>query len=362
MLKKKETRLKKVCIIASSLHLMGGQAVQAAELKARLEQGGVPVGFLPINPALPSILGKLQQIKYLRTLVTWPSYVLSLLWNVPKYDVLHLFSASYSSFLLAPAPAAIIGKLLGKRVVLNYHSGEAEDHLRRSLSTIQRVLGFVDCIAVPSQYLHQVFGSYGIETVIIPNVVDLKAFSFQERLIFHPRFLVTRMLEPLYNVECILKAFRLIQDRFPEATLTILGDGSQQQYLKEVTSTLGLQNVHFGGRVERRSIPKYYEDHDILLNASNIDNLPLSILEAFAAGLPVVSTEAGGIPSMITNEKTGLLVKLDDNESLAARAIQLVDNQYLAKTIAKQAYDECMSKYSWKNIHSNWLKAYRIRP
>ena len=102
---------------------MGGQAVQAAELKARFEQEGIDVGLLPINPLLPGILGKLQRVKYLRTLVTWPYYLFSLLWNVPKYDVLHLFSASYSSFLLAPAPAAIIGKLFKKMVVLNYHSG-----------------------------------------------------------------------------------------------------------------------------------------------------------------------------------------------------------------------------------------------
>jgi glycosyltransferase involved in cell wall biosynthesis len=166
------------------------------------------------------------------------------------------------------------------------------------------------------------------------------------------------MLEPLYNVECILKAFRLIQNRFHESSLTILGEGSQKQYLMDATARLALKNVHFAGRVERNTIESYYENHDILLNSSNIDNLPLSILEAFASGLPVVSTEAGGIPSMITNQKTGLLVKLDDYESLAAKAIELIENPHLSQTIAKQAYNEVKREYSWQVIRSKWLKVY----
>jgi len=357
---RKGEKLGNVCIIASSLQIMGGQAVQAAELKARFEQDGIAVGFLPINPALPGILGKLQQIKYLRTLVTWPSYVLSLIWTVPKYDVLHLFSASYLSFLLAPAPAAIIGKLFGKRVILNYHSGEAEDHLSRSYSTIQKVLSFVDCIAVPSEYLNQVFATFGIKTTVIPNVVDFNAFPFKERLIFGPRFLVTRTLEPLYNVTCILKAFRLIQDLLPDASLTIVGSGSQELFLKELAVTLRLENVQFVGRIERQSMPSYYAEHDIMLNTSNIDNMPLAILESFASGIPVVSTMAGGIPYMIKDRQTGMLVHLDDHESLAGRAIELLGNQILARDIAEQAHDECMKMYSWGVIRDQWLRVYGI--
>lgn len=350
----------RICIVASSLNIMGGQAVQADDILKRLRRDGFTVGFVPVSPQLPGLLGKLQQIKYIRTLLTWPFYVATLLVKVPQYDVLHLFSASYLSFLLAPTPATLIGKLFGKRVVLNYHSGEAEDHLRRSLSTIQRVLNFVDCVVVPSVYLNQVFEKYGIKTTVIPNLVDLEAFSFKDRPIFRPRFLVARTLEPLYNVGCVLRAFSLIQERFPDASLTIVGSGSQELTLKELAVTLRLKNVRFAGRIEREAIPCYYAEHDIMLNASNFDNLPLSILEAFATGVPVVSTEAGGIASLISDGETGLLVKLDDYESLAKKAINLVDNQDLSKTIAKQAYDECIHKYAWENIRSKWLKAYRI--
>ncbi|OQX09713.1 MAG: hypothetical protein BWK76_21855 [Desulfobulbaceae bacterium A2] len=337
---------------------MGGQAVQASDLLQRFRREGYDVGFLPVNPKYPGILGLLQRIKYVRTLLTWPAYLISLLARIPRYDVLHLFSASYLSFLLAPAPAAIIGKLFGKRVVLNYHSGEAEDHLQRSSAAVKSILKFVDCVVVPSQYLQQIFDRFGIETTAIPNVVEMEAFRFRQRKTFQPRLLVSRTLEPIYNITCILKAFRFIQDSIPAASLTILGSGSQELALRALADELSLQQVSFAGRIERRDIPRYYADHDIMLNASNIDNLPLSIIEAFAAGMPVVSTEAGGIPFIIRNRETGMLVPLNDCRRLADSTLELLEHQELAHAIASAAYTECSKLYTWPSVRAKWLQVY----
>src|ERR1041384_6843039 len=121
----------RVLIVAPSLDILGGQSVQAAQLLEYLRQEkSVEVGFLPINPRLPGVLRYLQKIKYVRTVVTSIAYVISLLFRVRKYDVLHVFSASYFSFVLAPTPAILVGKFYGRKVLLNYHSGEArsEEH------------------------------------------------------------------------------------------------------------------------------------------------------------------------------------------------------------------------------------------
>ena len=124
--------LLKVLIVAPSLDILGGQAVQASRLLARLsKEPGISVSFLPHNPRLPAPFNKLQSIKYVRTIVTSFLYLALLLARVRKYDCIHIFSASYLSFLLAPTPAILIAKLYGKRVVLNYRSGEAADHLKR---------------------------------------------------------------------------------------------------------------------------------------------------------------------------------------------------------------------------------------
>src|SRR6185312_2360053 len=128
----------RLLVVGPSLDILGGQAVQAERLIKRLqEEPSLEVGFLPINPRLPGLLRKLQAIKYVRTLVTSIWYVASLLSRVRRYDVIHIFSASYFSFVLAPTPAILIARLYGKKIVLNYHSGEATDHLERWPSAIK---------------------------------------------------------------------------------------------------------------------------------------------------------------------------------------------------------------------------------
>src|ERR1043165_2425471 len=121
-----------VLIVAASLDILGGQAVQAERLLRHLQtEPSIQVAFLPINPRLPGILRRLQSIKYVRTVTTSILYILNLLREVRKYDVIHIFSASYLSFLIAPTPAILVSKLYGKKILLNYHSGEAEDHLQQ---------------------------------------------------------------------------------------------------------------------------------------------------------------------------------------------------------------------------------------
>src|SRR5437868_2757715 len=120
----------RVLVVAASLDILGGQAVEAQRiLRGMVDEPSVEVSFLPVNPRLPGVLRVLQRIKYVRTVVTSLMYWALLLARVPRYDVLHVFSPSYFSFLLAPTPAVLAARLYGKKIVLNYHSGEAEDHL-----------------------------------------------------------------------------------------------------------------------------------------------------------------------------------------------------------------------------------------
>src|SRR5262245_9137321 len=101
----------RILIVAPSLDILGGQAVQASCILSYLKlEPDLVVGFLPINLRLPGVLRSLQSIKYVRTVVTSLLYVATLVVEVRRYDVVHIFSASYLSFLLAPAPALLIGK------------------------------------------------------------------------------------------------------------------------------------------------------------------------------------------------------------------------------------------------------------
>ena len=348
----------RVLIVAPTFGILGGQSVQAARLLDHLrEEPSLRVGFLPINPRLPGVLGSLQRIKYVRTVVTSIAYGLSLLVQVRRYDVIHVFSASYLSFVLAPTPAILIAKLYRRKVLLNYHSGEAEDHLRRWRRTAIPTIKLADALVVQSEYLVEVFAQFGLKAHAIYNIIDPGKFRFRERVPLRPVFLSNRNLESHYGVDRVLRAFAIIQAKVPEASLKVVGDGNQRGSLEALASDLGLQNITFTGQVDPNSIADVYDAADIYLNGSEIDNQPLSLLEAFACGLPIVTTDAGGIPFMVIDGMTGMVVPRGDYQQMADRALRLLNDSALTKTIVEQGRQECR-KYAWESVRDQWLNTY----
>ena len=251
----------KLLLVAPALRILGGQAVQANYLLEHLgREPDFEVSFVPHNPQLPGPFRFLQSIKYVRTLVTSFIYCLNLLIQVPRHDIVHTFSASYLSFLLAPTPAILIARLFGKKVILNYRSGEAEDHLRTWPRTSVPIMKLADELIVPSQYLVDVFRKFGLRASAVANIIDQSRFKYRERKPLLPIFFSNRNLYPLYNVACILRAFAKIQQRFPEATLIIAGDGSQRASLEALARELKLQNVDFRGRVNPAKMNELYDE------------------------------------------------------------------------------------------------------
>ena len=353
-------RLIRVCLVAPSLDILGGQAVQAARLQRGLRHTpSVAVGFVPINPRLPGLLRLLQRVRYVRTIVTSVRYVWSLLRCLDDYDVVHVFSASYFSFLLAPTPAVLLARWYGKRVILNYRSGEAKDHLQRWGRTAIPVLRLADALVVPSGYLVDVFARFGLHARVIANIVDLDQFEFRARRPLRPVFLSNRNFEAHYNVACVLRAFALIQNRYRDARLIVAGDGSQRRQLHRLADELQLENVAFVGRVSPDRMPSLYAAADVYLNAPDIDNMPGSILEAFASGLPVVTTDAGGIPYIVRHGETGLLVPRGNHEGIAAAAIRLLQDASLSERLVGSAREECRRRYTPEPVLKEWVRVYR---
>ena len=349
----------RVCVVAPSLGILGGQAVQALRLVEHLNQGtAASVDLLPVNPLLPGLLGRLQRIKYVRTVLTETRYLASLFTTLPHYDAVHVFSASYWSFVLAPLPALLVGRLYGKTVILNYHSGEAHDHLTRWPAAV-RLMRLAHELIVPSEYLVDVFAKFGLHARAIFNFVDLARIPYRRRTSLAPRFLSNRNLEPLYNVSVVLRAFARIQTEYPAASLVVAGFGSQRGMLESLARELALRNVTFVGRVPPDEMCALYDAADVFLNGSDIDNMPLSILDAFAAGVPVVTTDAGGIPYVVRDEVTGLLVSRGDHAAMARACLRLLRDDALATRIGDTARQECLDRYSWPVVAEQWEALYR---
>jgi glycosyltransferase involved in cell wall biosynthesis len=352
-----QPRVIRILIAAPSLDILGGQSRQAVRLREGLStEPTLKVDFLAHNPRLPRGLRWLQSIKYVRTVVTTLYYWLQLLVLTPRYDIVHTFSASYYSYLLCAAPVILVAKLYRRRSILNYRSGEADDHLRNWRLTAIPIMRLADAIVVPSGYLVDVFAQFGLKASAIYNLVELDRFKFRERKPIRPVFLTSRLLEPLYNVECVLRAFGLIQERYPSATLTVAAEGFLKPQLQELAQELKL-NAKFIGRVPFDQMPAMYDSADIYLTATNLDNMPASITECMAAGLPVVTTDAGGIPYIVTNEETCLMIAKNDHVAMANAALRLLENNELALTLTRQAR-EASAKFTWNSVRQEWISFY----
>src|SRR5271170_8513085 len=166
----------RVAIVAPSLRYVGGQSVQADLLLVNWQNdAGVEAKFIPIDPVFPRALKWVESVPFLRTLIREPFYIWSLWQGLKDADIAHIFSASYWSFLLAPAPAWLIARLRGTKTLINYRSGEARDHLKRFRSA-RPVLKSADRLVVPSEYLVDVFREFGLHAQVVPNIVDLEQF------------------------------------------------------------------------------------------------------------------------------------------------------------------------------------------
>jgi L-malate glycosyltransferase len=356
----KGTRPIRVCLVAPSLAILGGQAVAAQRLLERLRMvPGLDVDFLPHDPRTNALLRQLQRVKYVRTLATSIAYVESLLRRLRRYDVVHVFSASYWSFLLAPTPAILIGKAFGKRVVVNYRSGEAQDHLTRWPKTSIPTLRRADAVVTPSDYLVDVFARFGIRAESIHNFVDPEAVQYRRRDVLRPVFLSNRNFQSLYNVPCVLRAFAQIQTQRPEARLIVVGNGPERERVHALARELAVRNVEFVGAVKPTEMGRYYDEADVYLNASDIDNMPNSIIESFACGLPVVTTRAGGIPYIVEHERNGLLVDCGDHRALADAALRLLDEPALAHRLIDEGLSDVERLYTWEAVGERWAALYR---
>lgn len=335
----------------------GGMAAQAESLATFFESNGYRVANRPTNLLAPkSILGRLRGI---RALTNQWLFLASLLRCPSQISAWHILSNSYLSFFLFTAPVVILGRLSKKPVVIHFHGGAARPFFNYWFWLVGPIFRSASRIVVPSAYLAEIFAEQNLETVIIPNIATLPLYQFHERTPIAPRLLYTRHLRPCYNPECALRAFGEIVKKWPNAEFRIAGDGSEMERMQNLASEMNIQDrVTFLGHLPNDQLVTHYEWANLFLNSSVVDNQPVSILEAFASGLPVVTTNAGGIPYMVENRKTGMVVGMSHLE-LAQAALELIEDEKLSRSIAKRALEE-LQNYRWEAVYPKWAKLYSL--
>ena len=272
----------------------------------------------------------------------------SLLNQSRSFDTLHVHGCSFRGFLPI-VYGVIVGKIWKKKIIITYHGGDADQFFAKHPQWVKFWLMKADERVVLSGFLKAVFNKYSIPALIIPNIVDLPDDVYIEKTKLLPRFICVRHLRDLYNIPCVLRAFERVQSKVQEATLTLLGEGDKREELERFVANRKLNHVRFVGQVPNGEVGSYLRENDILLSAPRIDNMPVSLLEAFSAGLLVISSNVGGVPYMVEHGRTGLLFKSDNDEEMAEQMLWALANQDESLRIIRNAKEEVL-KYSWEKV------------
>ncbi len=346
-------------LLVAPAHMVGGQAHAARDIsRGFASDHEIQVAVQAIDPRLKGSLRALTDVKVLRSLMRPLLYTRQLFVTTRRADVLQVLGAAHTAFLFGAFPAIMIGRLLGRPIILNYHDGRARDQFRYWGAFLRRVLRLVDLIVVPSRYLQKEFREHGFEAEVIPNIVDTDSFSYRSPDVLPQRLISTRLLEPLYALEVTLLAFRRLKLDYPGLVLDIYGNGAAGTRLRELTRRLELSDVTFHGEIPHAHMAEVLRRGGIMVNSSRIDNMPHFVLEAYAAGVPIVSTAAGGIPYMIDPGRTGLLVPPDDPDRLAAAIRQLLTDPELVLKLSIEGHRET-PRYTWAHAKEEWRRVYR---
>jgi glycosyltransferase involved in cell wall biosynthesis len=220
------------------------------------------------------------------------------------------------------------------------------------------VLAGSDEIVVPSGYLVDVFREFGLRASAVPNLIDLSQFRYRERNPLRPHLVCTRGFSVYYSVDVVVKAFAEVQNEYAKARLDLVGNGPLEKDVRNLVAELKLNNVNFTGVAPRNEIGRYYDQADIFINASWLDNMPVSVIEAFGSGTPVVTTSPEAMPYLVEHGRTGLLSPVGDEKALASNVVRLLHEPGLAATLTKNAYEESL-QYSWEVVREQWLKIYQ---
>ena len=251
--------------------------------------------------------------------------------------------------------AILTAALLRRRVVAMLHNSMFPGFVARWPRWSRFVLGRASVVLTPHNFLREQLSATGIRVDgVIPNFIQLENYKYRERVAIAPRFLYLRGMHPLYNPEMAIRAFALIQTQFPEAELTLAGrDAPNAARCRALVEELGLRRVTFAGLVPKADISALADRHDIHLHTNRIDNMPVTIIEMWASGLPIVATNVGGIPDLVRDGEDAILVPSEDHRAMAAACLDMLKHPAGASRLAANGRARAEA-LSWPRVRPMW--------
>ena len=273
-----------------------------------------------------------------------------------SYDIAHVEVYSGAAFFWAELVCELL-RLMGKPFVLTLHGGNLPVFAERRPRRIRRLIESAFAVTTPSGFLYERMSRYRSDLTLVPNPIDLSSYHFTPRTTPKPRLIWLRSFHKIYNPTLAPRVVARLIEEFPDTQLTMIGpdkgDDSFNQ-TKNLAADLGVgHHIHFPGPIPKREISSWLARHDIFLNTTNVDNAPVSVIEAMAGGLCVVNTNVGGIPYLLEHQRDALLVPANDAEQMAAAVRQILTDRELSARLSHQARAKA-EQYDWPTIMPQW--------
>ena len=272
-----------------------------------------------------------------------------------RYDVAQVDVFSGRAFYWAEAVCWAL-RAVRKPYVLTLHGGALPEFALRRPRRVARLLRCARAVTAPSRYLQEAFAAPDRPIELIPNAIDLRRYPFRPRPNPRPQLIWLRAFHDLYNSVLAVETLAALKPDFPETTLRMIGpdrgDGELGRCRERVERLALAHSVAFDGPVPKPEAPRRLELGDIFLNTSSVDNTPVSVIEAMACGLPIVSTRVGGIPALLEDGHDALLTSADSRE-MAAAVRRLLTEQGLATKLAANARRKAEAM-DWAGVLPRW--------
>lgn len=282
--------------------------------------------------------------------------ILSTIWFSKKVDYVLIDTYSTQNFYYALVTSQLC-RIFNVKYIAKLHGGDLPNRLQKSPFLCDLLFRNAYKITAPSAYLMKAFEEkYSENLIYIPNTIEIDKYNFLKREFNTPKLLWVRSFSKIYNPKMAIDVLCNLKEDFPNATLTMVGPDKENLIddCKKHASELNV-DVKFTGKLAKEEWVALSKDYNVFINTTHFDNTPISVIEAMALGLPVVSTNVGGIPFLLTDKENGLLIADNDAEGMTNAILEIFNNEVLREKITTNARNTVES-FDWNVIKQKWFE------
>ncbi|MDX1462363.1 MAG: glycosyltransferase family 4 protein [Marinirhabdus sp.] len=285
--------------------------------------------------------------------------LLDMLWAVirfPKKNTVVLIDTySTQNFFYAVAVAKTC-RLFSLPYIPILRGGNLPVRLDRSPKLSEQLFNNAEVSVAPSHYLMEAFTARGYTNLVyIPNTIQIDKYVFIQRKKVEAKLLWVRSFSNIYNPLLALEILRQLNAKGVSASLTMVGPQKDESYMRcKAEAERDQLKVEFTGKLSKEAWIARAAKHDIFINTTNFDNTPVSVMEAMALGMPVISTNVGGLPFLITHDEDGILVPPEQAEPFVAAILDLMKNPDKVERITTNARQK-VARFDWSLVKAQWI-------